>query len=240
MSGEILGAQLLVLLALLLYGLAGYWAFSVARALVVPVYRSRAIGLGVIAVAQGLMGIIEIVSSISLRLSGVSIFLNPVFIGIDYFTYLVVFYWIDRTMTVLTRSDPRRRDVFHWRYLRFVILGLMAVGIAATPGAYLGGQLAPHGEQPLVFLSAFTIAVTEVPGLAYLAVGGKRSLDGSVRRHLRWLVSYLLLELVVALAIPTLTLDPEIALALLYLGGVGQAFMLYKAARSLVPLGRVP
>lgn len=221
--------------ALLLY--AAYLSFSVWRGLSVPVYRSRAIWNGMLAIILGL----------GLTASGnVGLFSpRPYYLlvviavyGILYpFAILVLYFWVDRTLSTIVRLDYLRRDLLGWRRFRYLYWAFAA---GALVSYFLFISTAPPASSDalvLLVLNIVSSAVYVVPfGYATFAlvVGVRRTRDTTFRLHLRWF-GFTIASLVIIVVVYTLTPDPFIG-SLPYLP-VSYGF--YKMARSLVPVQRL-
>jgi hypothetical protein len=248
--------------AVFIYG--AYWALAIRRALVGRIYRNQALWLGILLIAALIAS-----DAVLLPLSG-NPFVNPIvrFLAYGPWPILVVFAFLDSTIPVLRRSDPRLRTVLHWRKLRIGIWCVLAfttifaiyasiylpaclstantpacIGSATSNSGSLGAVLGFWGS--LYWVDASLVLVL---GAAALLIGARRSSDTVLRRSLRWLGLGLLcvpclvlvsvLEGIMGLSfydmIYSYGIIPWNAVAVLL------GYALYKSARSLAPLNRLP
>jgi hypothetical protein len=215
---------------------AAYLSFSVWRGLSVPIYRSRAIWTGVLAVLLGLTSITS--GNVNALFPAPYSLVGIVAVyGILYpLAIFVLFFWIDRTMAMIIRLDYLRRDLLGWRRFRFVYWGFAAGSFVF----YLLGNpiLLPNPTPTDVFVFGGVLSLTyAVPwGYASLAlvVGRRRTRDATFRLHLKWF-GLCIASIVFAGLTYSLIPDPFIG----NLPFVLIAFCLYKMARFLVPAQRL-
>lgn len=236
MSSSILFLQLIGIitggvLSQALFAYTAYWAFNIRRALVVRVYRNQALGIGLVA------------------LSWILIFFNNIFFGGVLFTEfvaffainnlvgLMLFYFIDNAVLAGRRSDPLLRDTLHWQRLRAMLwpLAFVSTGISISLAVYF--QLTTGSEpQFMVFVGYLLIYVIEPPSLTALLVTALRSKDPLLRRQLVWFGLFLLMLAFVDFSRVTNLLNGIGIFVGLIVGG----YCLYRSARSLAPLNRIP
>jgi hypothetical protein len=219
---------------------AAYWALSIRRALAGRVYRNHALWLGVACVVW------EVALPFN-SLSSSSMVINLA-LNLSLVAELVFFFaFIDSTVPVVRRSDPLLRKIFHWDKVRFLLwgdLGLAAIYLvvaAVVPSSENSGFWSAIGY-PL-FLLPFVV------GAPVLLIGAARSKDPILRGSLKWFSGLLLAFLFNALlsfiemfffnvsqydstfSYPALVFVP---------GAVLGAYALYRSARSLAPISRLP
>ena len=218
-----IGGLLVAISFMFLY--PAFWAFKIRRALAVRLYRNQALGIGLISVA----------------------FLAAVFddTGTTYsFALLLIFYWIDVSFLAARRSDPLLRDTLHWSKLRIILWALGIISVAAWIS----------GIPPIDTIGKIFVA-TLIPasGVALIAVALRRSRNPTLSRNLAWFGLFAMTQLVtLAVAVTFAVTDGTggaedfflegyflFALAR-FLGLALGGFFLYKSARSLVPLNRLP
>jgi len=224
------------------YLYAVYWAFDIRRALAVRIYRNQAFGIGVIVLA------IWLTNGVYIALSGlVSLQLYSALSTLTWdFLLLTLFYWIDASVLASRRSDPLLRDTLHWSKLRIPlwIAVLLAVGGTLTLQGYseitdnvsLLNQLAVGtlNNAILNFVYGFPVFVAIICGIVFLpAIAVRAKWDRTLRRHFSWFALFVLLFLGTTGAGNIFPLSGPIILLC-----VGLA--LYKSAKSLVPLNRIP
>ncbi len=246
MSSEIPWTTLIALVELavgviiLLY--AAYTAFTVRRGLVVPLYRSRALWLGVLAILLASL-FIFLVGSV---LPSVTVALNHHIAGLVFYggvllpTFVVLLVWIDRTNETLIRLDYRRRDILGWKKVRllyYVDIALFAVFyvifLGPAPGYGYYQSSVPHTV--MSFVGTYGVVLLLI-ALAYgsfvLVVGSIRTRDLTFRNHVKWLGPSLG---TVLLAIVMTGIAPPVG----YFIWIIFAYCWYRMARSLVPFNKL-
>lgn len=234
-TGGVLGT------AILLY--AGYWAFEIRRALFVRSYRSQALWIGFFS-----LYFIFFVNRLDQYLmstnSPIAYFVQELYY---FFLAILLFRLIDVDVGLARRSDPLLREPLHWKQLRLVVWAIMAISISS-----------------LIFLSAYTIfagfiASTTlviglqtstyfsflIPGIPAMFLGASRSRDEVFRRTLKWF-GFFFLFLFVGFGAYFATASGLVNISNDVLGAtqgyvlIPGAYCLYRSARSLAPLGRIP
>jgi hypothetical protein len=248
--------------AVFIYG--AYWAFAIRRALVGRIYRTQALWLGALFIAALIAS-----DAVLLPLSD-NWFVTAVvrFLAYGPWPILVVFAFLDSTIPVLRRSDPLLRRIFHWKKLRIVIWCILAfttlfagyasiylpacfstgntpacISSAMNNSGWLGAVLGFWGS--LYWVDASLVLIL---GAAALLSGARRSSDTVLRKSLSWLGLGLLcvpclvlvsvLEGIIGMSyygmIYSYGIVPWNAVAILL------GYALYRSARSLAPLSRLP
>jgi hypothetical protein len=224
---------------------SAYWGLAIRRALIVPLYRRQALWVSIIGIYFALL-FLDIAYANPFASSNPYIFYSG---GLLFFTgFVLIFAWTDGTVRVARRSDPLLRDTLHWTKLRVIIWAGIFLGILAFIGILI--RLIVAGS-PISDIEngGFIVAILAIllSGSPALFVSARRSRDTTLRRHLRWFelfASILIASSVIGYAYTvfgTHSGAPAIISA-----GVGYttfivaAYSLYKSARSLAPIGRLP
>jgi len=248
--------------AVFLYG--AYWAFAIRRALVGRIYRSQALWLGALFIA-GL-----IASDGVLLPSSSNPFVTAIlkFLAYGPWPILVVFAFLDSTIPVLRRSDPLLRSILYWKKLRIAIWSVLAfstifaiyvtiylpacfstantpacISSALSNSGWLGAVLGFWGGYYWVDASLVVIL-----GAAALLIGARRSSDTVLRESVKWLgvgllcVPGLVLVSVVEGVMGASYYDMIYSYGIVPWNAVAVllGYALYKSARSLAPLNRLP
>jgi hypothetical protein len=225
---------------------AAYEAFVIQRALPVRLYKNQARGIGLVALALLLLIISqEIITPFTLNGSGA--FGTPINYPFIYFTWLVLFYWIDASIRTARRSDPLLRDTLRWSQVRIIVwtvtagsmlvaLSLVLYAVIATGfPIFLKFPLPLGGEQSVLNFLPFVPPV--LLGAIYLPIAGYRSRDPTLRRHIAWFGLFVLCIMAMLLlfqapvTVSALSTSEVLLLAL---------YFLYRGARSLAPLNKLP
>jgi hypothetical protein len=244
-----------------------YRAFSIRRVSLVPIHRYQALWVGATAIYW-------IVEFVYLSIELIFYFLYPNIIlaakipiavsGIAslLFGLAFIFAWVDVSVPIARNSDPRNRDILHWRYMRLIIWATVFLNVAlasyflvpsilSMPGT---GGLGPYGLVVLFYSKDGPYFVANaVISVAVLLVSYNHSQEGGLRRHLKWfsvsVASLLFLSLLVTLE------RGEIAsyfsgnlpfASFLYIFAItltlnsANAFFIFMCARSLAPINRFP
>jgi len=224
------------------FAYAAYWAFSVRRALIVRVYRSHALGVGLVSLGWILIFFDYVaVSHLSYSL----------FTAIDALVSGAFFYFIDAAVLDGRMSDPLLRDTLHWRKIRrwvwaiFALASAVSIYIAGYYSVQTGGTWLTGGNPSMVPLwvsfagVSLHVFVVMVTGLVALPLTIMRSRDPLLRRQLGWFAGFAAVLVVVG-TIPTLfglaSTSPVYTLPE-FVGQFAAAFCLYKSATSLIPHG---
>jgi hypothetical protein len=232
MSGS-LGPALLILTevvdsAAIIY--AAYWGFAIRRALVGRIYRNQALWLGVLSILLFLTVFVPAPTTSD----AVIIVLSD--LPIVAFT-LAFFAFVDSTVPVARRSDPRLRNILHWDKIRFVAWGVLV--LVEMLGVYSDIMTENTGSNDVVGL--FVLAVIGAPPMF---IAASRSMDRSLRGSLKWLGLTLLFFLgILLVAVGESAADfsdstyssVPYGVVLLFI-----AYALYKSTRSLAPINRLP
>ena len=172
--------------------------------------------------------------------------------------FIFLFAFIDSTIPLARRSDPMLRPILGWDRLRIGLWGcaILLAGLNLFPA--FGPALAnsPFSSSSSLGFILENIAWPIVAGILFglsgvaLVVGARRSKDMMLRENLKWL-GLVLVVIVLIFVVDTsfsFLIPGETEFQFYYsyyalpaglLTILATAFM-YKAARSLVPLSRVP
>jgi len=248
--------------AVFIYG--AYWAFAIRGVLVGRIYRNQALWLGALFITALIASDAVLLPSSD----NPSIAAIVRFLAYGPWPILVVFEFLDSTIPVLRRSDPLLRSILHWKLLRVVIWCVLVFttifaayatiylstcfSTANTP-ACINAAMGSSGwlEAVLGFWGGYywvDASLVLILGIAGLLIVAIRSSDRVLRRSLMWLGAGLLcvpclvlvsaVEGVIGLSyydmIYSYGIIPWNAVAILL------GYTLYKSARSLTPLNRLP
>jgi hypothetical protein len=195
-----------------------YWAFDIRKALRVRLYRSQALGIGLVCISY-------VAGAWDSTGTAYGLFI------------LVVFYWIDASFRAARRSDPLLRDSLYWTKLRIpfwilnggIIIGgtiaiLLGYSIFVPTSSSLGGAL--------VSVPFFIVAAS---GVALGTVVAGRSGDWNLRKHLAWFALFIFTQFASIGVAQVNSLSGFVY----FLGFEFAGFFLYKSARSLVQFNRI-
>ena len=212
---------------------SAYWALAIRRVLQTGLYRRQALWLAGIGIYFGALGgFLTPVLTLQLNTLEINV-LGGSFLA---FGSILEFLWIDTTVRIARRSDPRLRDTLRWSKLRYLfwiitIFGAAgAIALSATQGVSAAG---PYGG---------TLSGTLFFGAIALFLSAKRSGDSVLRRHLTWAALAIFFTWVVSQATNPLfhaVTDPYIVQSMIYPLVAAAAYSLYRSAKSLIPLGRL-
>jgi len=154
---------------------------------------------------------------------------------------LVLFAFVDATVPVARRSDPRLRDVLHWGRARIIAWG--ALILLEIAGAY--EQVASSNTGSNAVLGLLLLVVIGAPPML---IGARRSMDPNLRGSLKWfalaLLSIVGLPLVtfgeLEVGLPPTSVGPLVYGQIPYnLVALLFGYLLYRSARSLAPINRL-
>ena len=218
---------------LLLWFFSAFWAFSLARLLSVPLYRGQALGLGLVAV-----GWLAFNYSFLLSNGLISNLIYPLVL-------LLTFFWVDASVLASRKSDPLYRNTLHWKELRWVLwpvlLGALVAWIAGLAVDPVGFQIVlPNGVNlngpPVASILLLMLFLSvAIPGPVYLLAAALRSKDRTLRRHLFWF-GFFAVSFFFFAFVGGLTQQPVFFGAAYVVG----TYCLYRSAKSLAPLNRLP
>jgi len=222
-------------MSVLLYGT--YWALSFRRALIGRIYRSHALWLGVICVLLMFNAFFN---------SSSNAIISEVGAPVLFLIFPILFAFIDSSVRVARRSDPLLRSNLRWEKLRQVIWA----DIAALEALIVLSTFSSAGNSDLAnILWVIFASFPFITGGPALLIAARRSGDLVLRGSLKWIGVTLLfgiLSVVVSSilsSIPSIsTFDYYYSYPALILGAIriGTAYSLYRSARSLAPISRIP
>ncbi len=224
-----------------------YWALDIRHALAVRLYRSQALGIGLVSIAFGvLFAYFAIFNSLppTSSLSSWLVVVQPLMVD---FVFLPTFYWVDASVLAGRRSDPLLRDTLSWSRIRRLVWALLIFFAALLIVIFYSSTYQSNSSALNLEVLYVVVFTPLVSGSALLPIVAGRSRDPSLRRHLRsfalFLVSLLAFTILFAsftayfFALPSgfarlgvLVWDAPLLTA---------AYFLYVSARSLVPLNRI-
>ena len=243
---------------------ATYWAFAIRRRLMGRIYRNHALWLGVLGIVVAVPSSFSSLTSNNLLTNTLVTFYDNA-----PWQVVVVFAFIDSLIPVLRRSDALLRNILHWKKLRIAVWSFLTLTIivsiylsiylptcflAADPSACITLAMGNSGWFGIIIgfwggLAWLITLFVLIPGASALLIGVARSKDAVLRESVKWLGLGLLfvlgLVLVGTVEGPILNLSyyystysygivPWNALLILF------GYALYRSARSLAPLNRLP
>jgi hypothetical protein len=216
-----------LVVAVFLY--AAYWAFTIRRVLLTPLYRREAFWVGAMGIYFVGLGVFLAIA-LTLQLNDLPVNLLGAFIFA--FGFTLIFFWVDSTIHIARRSDPLFRDTLRWSKLRYVF---WIVTIGGAIGAFITSITSG-------FVSATPFGGALLFGAIALLLSGRRSADVTLRGHLRWTGLCIFIEWLVGQTVQTLSqrlTDPYLAQSLTWPIVLAGAYCLYRGARSLAPVGHM-
>jgi hypothetical protein len=207
-----------------------------------PLYRNRALWVGTVGTFFALLVLSTILIG---TFASTNRFLSLFQFGLTNFGAILVFGWIDSNVRVARRSDPLRRNTLHWTKLRIFIWGILSIaiveGLVWAFVSDLNYLSSPAGLGGAFLRSPFTPAAAF--GIVALAVNRRRISDITLKRHIKWLVFFVLILFFAT----RLLEDPQPSYSSscsqdYCVGFIGElllacgAYFLYMAARSLSQL----
>lgn len=216
-----------------------YWALDIRHASAVRLYRSQALGIGLVSIAIGLLFVLFSASDLlPPSPSLVSTFIILYNLG-AVFVLVTTFYWVDGSVLAGRRSDPLLRDTLSWGRIRRLVWGTLILFSALL--IILSFSIGP-GPSLVFLVGTVVFAVPLVSGSILLPVVARRSGDPLLRKQLRYfalflfsLMAQLLFYNIFGHFIPT-----RLGLSVGALILVAASYFLYRSARSLAPLNRIP
>jgi len=234
----ILGALAVILVSVY----AAYWAFEIRRALASRLYRSQALGIGLVA-------LIPSVVQIGLTGTYLNVLPGEFQYALPVMAALIIYYWTDTSVRAGRRSDPLSRDTLHWSRLRYILLVLIIITLIygslnvsydvlkGITGFTVATPLAPSGYF-FIFIIA-PIIIPLITGAVILPVAGLRSKDPVLRKHLQWFGFFAVSLLTITIGLSILLYNPLQSLLIQDLGCVIGGMCLYKSSKSLAPINRL-
>jgi hypothetical protein len=217
------GAELAILVILVISGMAAYYALNLSKLLVGGVEKSRARWTAVLSLlliilvisvfALGAIEIVVVAAALLLTIAG----------------------WMDSTIRVAIEQDYFHRNTLHWRTLRPLYwVGFSLTFILAPLIVVFGlAKVAPH------LASSFLNVFLTLPSFAYgsitLFVSGQRTRDRKMKSYLRWLAVSVLSILAFGLVLTTYNLNDLVP----YLFLILMSYSIFRAARSLSPTTKI-
>jgi hypothetical protein len=221
-------------IVVLMYARGAAWAFRFRRALTSPLYKDRALWVGIV----GLFLVILVASNLLIRL------LAPSNFYLSFLEYCIVdsagivtLAWIDTSIKMARRSDPLNRNTFRWKQLRYFVwffTFLTTSGSLFSVVYFHVNFFSPAGTGGEFVSGPFGWVIL---GFIALVLSYRRSRDPILREHLKWFGLFLfvlfVVDTVLSRDIDLFRIAGEILLGL-------DAYFLYRGAKSLAPFSRVP
>jgi hypothetical protein len=184
-------------------------------------------------------------------------------IAILFFGLSLSLAWTDAIVPIARTSDPRNRDSFRWRYSRIILWAILvliivygsyfiAPSLVGGPGTGLMGPVGT-GIRFYADIAPYFTLIGAIIAIV-LAVSYIQSPDPSLRKHLRWLIAYVItlivqnffviversnLSTVVGGAPPDVAMVATVFGVIMVIDYI-EALCLYKSAQSLTPVNRFP
>lgn len=213
-----------LLVSIVISALASYRALTSRRVLASPLYRSRALWTGTVAlVAIGFEALTIAVDYTvpSTATSGAYPVVGSwgfyAIAGLAAAGSVVVFAWVDRTIGVAMELDFLHRDALGWKRLR------PAAGAALVAGA-IGAEVFTIYWQYLA--SVVLLAALAAYMAAALVISGSRVRDDTMRRYMKWM-GFSVISLIFFLATTSVNAYLNFPLAIF-------AYFLYRISTSLL------
>ena len=220
-----------------MYGYAAFWAFNIRKGLKIRLYRSQALGIGLVSIslAYFTFAIDGAVDSLVPQFG--FLFYGP--IGIFY-AILPLFYWADVSLLAAQESDPLGRQYFHWKRLRLILWAFVAITeLEVTISGILNlQQFIIPSIGPIFIFAALGIPLV-APAILLPSVT-RRSKDLTLRNHLKWFglaAIFLVLSFgMLLLAYAVLNAGDLVASGLQFACLVLSAYCLYRSSKAIVPI----
>lgn len=237
----------------LILAYVAFWALTVRRALLVPVYMREALGVALIAVLLALSNVV-VTAEGYLYLGGAFGAIGQGAFGLFFVFLLVLFYWVDSSVRAVRRSDPLGRDTFHWSKLRLVlwafslpgqvlvvavsIIGAVTSGLAST-----AASSAPSAGWIGLLLTVVLVGAIGIPifsAAVMLPVIARRTADLTFRSQLIWFGAFGITYVILCNQLGNDSIFPSDWYNLFfgYLGLAICAYCLYRSVSSLIPTFR--
>ncbi len=236
------------------FGYAIYTALGIRRTFSVPLYRSQALGVALIA----LIILINLLSNIIFsyippNVPSDFLFSNVGIIGELAFLlwFPIFYYWLDKSELAARKSDPLLRDILHWQLVRLFLGPLIyaSVVIAASTEIietiFFGVSPVSMASESAVPSNLFIILFLFIPGIILfiglrilaiiaLPIAAWQTKDPLLRKQIYWLGLFFILNFIGGALQGTIS-NPFEALFVLDAIVFANGYCLYKSARSLVP-----
>ncbi len=239
-----------IMVIMLLY--SAYTAFTVRKGLVVPLYRSRALWLGILAIlwlgtlailwlgTLGMLGVSTLRSAMDYFVSGRG---EVLWVGVVLPTFIVLLIWLDRTNSTLIRLDYLRKDIVGWKKATPLYWAAVALFVALYIIMQGYDQFGIVNSLTLFSYDYATVpfGIALVYALVVLVVGSIRTRNLTFRNHIKWL-GLSLAALLFALVLSQPAIYSGILVILFILPGtmfLVFAYFWYRMARSLVPVNKL-
>ena len=227
-----------------IFAYSAFWALNIRKALFVQLYRNQALGIVLVALSFAAIELAQV-------LDFTERVLNPVFFfPILYLAFATTFYWVDTSISSARRSDPLLRNTVRWRSLRKILWPLIVIPVVfiSAAGVTSGREPTPTNQvSPLIiilfFFTFLPLFLPAISGVFFLPIAARRSGDKALRRQLRWFGLFAVFALGVVSLAPNFGSATSTSYAqtlVLLIGFSGGGYALYRSAKSLVPLNKLP
>jgi hypothetical protein len=209
---------------------AMYWSFDIRHGLSSKIYRNQALGMALIALVLALFDFLVLMAGLDLN-PVLNVTLGQGIIGTSLGSLVVVVlaYWIDVSIRATQRSDPLLRDPLQWKYVRWILWGMVFVFEIINELFYI--FLPRSAISPSAVFSGgggVTILIAIFSGIVYIPLSLRVSPDKIIRSHFLWFVLFLISVFVGFFAINRLAVHFGTALAVLF-----GSYCVYRSARAL-------
>ena len=240
MVSDLEASEIIIIATVLISSYAAYWAFDIRRALAVRLYRSQALGIGLVSLSFAyLYSYLYVQNAAPNLVSSLPSLEGDLIVFLSFTPFLLTFYWTDSSVMAARRSDPLLREILGWRRVRLVLWPLVVIGFVAVQIPYT--QYAALTSS-LLSVTPLLLSVFIPLGCAavYLPMSAFRSKDPTLRRHLLWFGIFAASILTTAIFFNIVqSFAATISLAISLVTSVFGGYCLYRSARSLVPLNRI-
>jgi hypothetical protein len=238
-------------------GYAAYWSFAIRRALRVPLYKRQLVWVGSTSLYAIFLIFTYYVSGPGPAFIPSALASNPSVSAINKAAYVllpvVLLVWLDSSVQVARRSDPLLRDPFRWNRSRVLLWATIIFGSVLISITALAPPQPVLSDHNIISVFGYTLGfalqylVLAVAAVALL-VGGRRSGDANFRGSQGWYFAALVVTIAGNVASFLLIAGNPLADTPVDLAwGFAQNFivwplalyLLYKCARSLVPLNKL-
>jgi len=231
------------LVAIGILSLGTYRAFKIRRVLAQPIYRSRALGLALVAFLYIVVLVTDLVPYPN-QTDLVTATLITLTFNLPYLVFaFMMFVSVDRTILVAIDMDLFRRNTLRWPGLRLplyaLVLGSFALVLVANPFLFLQNPPLWATVADLAFYPLFLIPFG-ISAVA-LALSARRSLEKTMGRFVALLgvsVAFFITDSILFNYVYYFYYTPALQFAD-NLVIIAATYFLYRAITSLTPLGKV-
>ncbi len=226
---------ILIIVSAVIFAFAARFSFLIVRALATPLYKSRARWTGLLSISFIIfliMVIIEVLLPKTPFVPNLTLEAYVTFYVAFPVVLLVLYAWIDRTISLAVSQDYLGRDPLRWKKIRplyWAVVAVQSILLFLVPVGFLffyPEMTILNGIGMLLF--SVTLAYSAVA----LAIAGIRTKDLTLRNHLKWFgynLLALLLTVIIAIFSTVFSWFPVIFVS----------YCFYRMARSLAPISRL-